>query len=478
MRLDPEILDGPPETGARILALARLADAEEALGRTADPKDREASRALADATVRLAAALAALAPGLAGAVPPALRTELDPIARAAATARDPDVLATWLAAARGELPGPYRGALDWLADRVERRARRAREEVLADAAPRLRKLLPRLAAALTARRGAIPRPDAPATFAALHAGALRAQTRALREALAAVAGPGDAAALEVAREEARRLGDLLAPLRTMGLGAEEAAGALEALRAPIEARREAVAAGVAVEGALLEARAEEVRRGEALAGLRPGLLALLNVAEQRGAAAERELAVHLRTTATPVTDAAYAVVAALEASGADAAEEEGKVVPAAAPERRFLVTAIPSEGQGGDVEALEQGWLPGDARESVGVTRSALGEQWFRARAPARGRPGRVETISRADFDAFWPLTEGRRVAKRRHLVAAATGWHFDEYVDRPLVLAVAEEGNVEAPPEWLEPVLVREVSAERGYLDEALARRSARRTA
>jgi len=62
--------------------------------------------------------------------------------------------------------------------------------------------------------------------------------------------------------------------------------------------------------------------------------------------------------------------------------------------------------------------------------------------------------------------------------VAAATGWHFDEYVDRPLVLAVAEEGNVEAPPEWLEPVLVREVSAERGYLDEALARRSARRTA
>src|SRR6266545_6010651 len=146
MRLDPEILDGPPETGARILALARLADAEEALGRTADPKDRGAPYALADATVQLAAALSALAPApaLAGAVPAALRTELDPIARAAATARDPDVLAGWLAAARGELPGAYRGALDWLADRVERRARRAREEVLAEAAPRLRKFLPRL----------------------------------------------------------------------------------------------------------------------------------------------------------------------------------------------------------------------------------------------------------------------------------------------------------------------------------------------
>jgi len=477
MRLDPEILDGPPETGARILALARLADAEEALGRTADPKDRGAPRALADATERLAAALSALAPALAGAVPAALRTELDQGARDAAPAREPEILAAWLAAARGELPGTYRGALDWLADRVERRARRAREEVAADAAPRLRRLLPRLAAALTARRAAIPRAGAPATFAALHAGALRVQTHALREALAAVAGQGDGLGLEAARSEARRLGDLLAPLRAAGFGAAEAAGALEALRAPLEARQEALAAALAVEGALLEARAEEVRRGEALAGLRPGLLALLNIAGQRGAAAERDLALHLRTKATPVTDAAYAVVAALEPSGEEEDEDAGAAAPAAQ-ERRFLVTVIPPEGQGGDVEALEQGWLPGDSRESVGVTRSALGEQWFRARAAARGHPGRVETISRADFDAFWPLTEGRRIAKRRHLVAAAPGWHFDEYVDRPLVLAVAEEGNAEAPPPWLEPVLVREVSAERGYLDEALARRPARRSA
>jgi hypothetical protein len=114
----------------------------------------------------------------------------------------------------------------------------------------------------------------------------------------------------------------------------------------------------------------------------------------------------------------------------------------------------------------------------VGVTRSPLGAQWFRARAAARGRPGRVEAIDRDAFDALWPLTEGRRIAKRRHLVPAAPGWHFDEYVDRPLVLAVAGEGNAEPPPPWLEPVLVRDVSGERGYLDEALARRPARRSA
>jgi hypothetical protein len=87
-----------------------------------------------------------------------------------------------------------------------------------------------------------------------------------------------------------------------------------------------------------------------------------------------------------------------------------------------------------------------------------------------------VEAIPRAEFEDFWPLTEGRRVSKRRHLVPVAPGWHFDEYLDRPLVLAVAEEGNADAPPAWMEPVLVRDVSAERGYLDEALARRTARR--
>jgi hypothetical protein len=89
-----------------------------------------------------------------------------------------------------------------------------------------------------------------------------------------------------------------------------------------------------------------------------------------------------------------------------------------------------------------------------------------------------VEGISKGDFEALWPLTEGRRIAKRRHLVASVPGWHFDAYLDRPLVLAVAEEGNPEAPPPWIEAVLVREVSAERGYLDEALARRPARRSA
>jgi hypothetical protein len=476
MRLDSELLEGPPETGARVLALARLADAEDALARLLDAKDAAGARPLPDATARLVAALRSLAPALGGAVPAALLSDLDAATRAAAPAREPVALAGWLAAARGDLPAPYRGAVDWLADRVDRRCRRAREELAAEAAPRLRRVLPRLHGALTGRRVA-PRAGVPPTFAAFLGQALRGQTKTLRDAVLAAAGPSDAAGLETVRAEARRLHDHLEPLREAVPAAEAAAVLLDGLRAPLEDALAAAAARGAVDGALLEARAEEVRRGEVLAGLRPGLLALLRVAEQGEASAHRELAEPLGARATALVDAAYAAVAALEGPQEEELPEDDGAPPPAA-ERRFLVTVIPPEGLGGDVETLEQGWLPGDGRESVGVARGPLGEQWFRARAAARGRPGRVETIDRGEFADLWPLTEGRRIAKRRHLVAAAPGWHFDEYLDRPLVLAVSEEGNADAPPPWLEPVVVRDVSEERGYLDEALARRPARRTA
>ncbi len=476
MRLDSEILDGPPEAGARIVALARLAEAEDAFAALAEPRAADALRGFRRALRRLRATLRALAPALAGALPAEHLACLGAVLRRTAPLRDAEVVGGWLQAIRGELAGPYRGALDWLADRVERRRQDAEEEQAEVVARRFRRLAPRLHHDLATRRAASARPGAPATFAAMLGAALRAQTRALREAILAAAGPGDAAGLERARVEARRLADLLETLRGSEVDEAAAAAALHGLEELLRERREAYAAETTLEGALLDARAEEIRRGAtAIAGLRPGLLAILRLAQKRGAdLAARIAAEHLDLKATPLTDAAYAVVAALEGRGGD--EDAKEAGPPAAPERRFLVTAIPPEGRGGDVEELEQGWLPGDGRESVGVTRSPLGEQWFRARAPAPGRPGRVENVSRSEFEAFWPLTEGLRIAKRRHLVTAAPGWHFDEYLDRPLVLAVAEEGNVEDPLPWLEPVLVREVSEERRYLDEALARRPARR--
>jgi hypothetical protein len=173
-----------------------------------------------------------------------------------------------------------------------------------------------------------------------------------------------------------------------------------------------------------------------------------------------------------VLDRAYEVVAALEARAGAGAEDGEK------PRRRFLLLRVPEPALWGDAAEVEKGWLPGDrVRECFGVGRSRAGESFFRAVATGAGarRAEASEEIPREVFEAFWPLTEGRRVHKRCHLPPGDPGWRFDEYLDRSLVLAVAEPGHEGEPPEWLEPYVVREVTGERGYLDEALARRPPR---
>jgi hypothetical protein len=146
---------------------------------------------------------------------------------------------------------------------------------------------------------------------------------------------------------------------------------------------------------------------------------------------------------------------------------------AARPEPRLLLTGLPPEAAGAGVEEVAQGWLSGD-HERVGRVRSAEGERYFRARPGPRGQAA-VEVISRADFDAYWPLTAGRRLSHRSHRIIALPGWRFDEFADPRVVLAVVERDGDPSPPAWLEPAVVRDVTGERGYRDEALARRAQR---
>jgi hypothetical protein len=124
----------------------------------------------------------------------------------------------------------------------------------------------------------------------------------------------------------------------------------------------------------------------------------------------------------------------------------------------------------------EAGWLPDTAgREGFRVLRSASGERHLREIAVGRGaRRGTVlEPIDAATFDAYWPLTAGRRLRRIRRVDPAGTGWRVDEYLDRPLALAVGPAGS--PVPAWVEPVRVRDVSGERAYRDDVVARRPPR---
>ncbi len=77
-------------------------------------------------------------------------------------------------------------------------------------------------------------------------------------------------------------------------------------------------------------------------------------------------------------------------------------------------------------------------------------------------------------FTTVWPLTEGRRVRKRRYRVETAAGvWEIDEFLDRHLVLAEIELERVDQiidMPDFVSAVLDREVTDDAAFTNYSLA--------
>jgi len=461
MRLDPETLDRLPDEGARVVCLALCADAEEAGRRVAGGEDEEALHDFRVALRRLRSALRAFAPLLGELVPGTLRKELRRLARATGPARDAEVLHGWLSGLAEAVPERYRPARDWLATRVEAARGEAYDQVEEELVPRFAELAPALAQRLAAGGGAPA--GSPDTYGAALAGLLRGHVQAVRQALQAVEVPADAAQAHRARIEVKRLRYLLEPLRgNARADAGEAVRGLKALQEVLGQLSDAHQATAELGAALVVAAAERAR-GEGEAALRPGLLFVERLAAERAEGLFARLRDGwLGSGAGALLDEVFEVVARLEWRDAEEAE----------PEQRLLLSDLPAEGRG-ESEELWQGWLAG-GREGFGKVAGREGERFFRSTSQGKGanRFEVVEEASRDEFEDYWPLTEGRRVHKRRHRPATAPGWAFDEYLDRKLVLAVAVDGGGATVPQWLEPAFVRDVTKERGYGDEALARR------
>ena len=143
-------------------------------------------------------------------------------------------------------------------------------------------------------------------------------------------------------------------------------------------------------------------------------------------------------------------------------------------ERKFLVTALPDGLEAG--EAIEQGYL---AIAPDGV------ETRIRRRAGAatltvKSGPGMVRVeeeipIEGERFDALWPLTEGRRVEKVRHLVAVEYGLTAERDVyggvlDGLLTAEIEFPSEAHArsfsPPSWVG----EEVTGDATYANQNLA--------
>jgi len=150
-------------------------------------------------------------------------------------------------------------------------------------------------------------------------------------------------------------------------------------------------------------------------------------------------------------------------------------------ERKYLLRALPPAECLAGATALEidQGYLPGVLiNERLRRTRGPDGVKYYRTMKFGGGLD-RLELEDETNEDYFmatWPFTRGARVRKRRYLIPDRdVVWEIDEFLDRPdLWLAEVELDHVDHAitiPDWLSPVLVREVTFEKGFTNRALAR-------
>ena len=146
-------------------------------------------------------------------------------------------------------------------------------------------------------------------------------------------------------------------------------------------------------------------------------------------------------------------------------------------ERKFLLTGLPAMNGATAAIEIEQGYLPGTRLvERLRRAVSPDGERLTRAVKQGSGiaRLEIEETVTAEDFARLWPLTEGRRIRKRRHRVPdGPLTWEIDEFLDRDLVLAEVELANPAAAPalpSWLAPYVCREVTDDASYSNFRLA--------
>ncbi|MGH2961831.1 MAG: CYTH domain-containing protein [Solirubrobacterales bacterium] len=148
-------------------------------------------------------------------------------------------------------------------------------------------------------------------------------------------------------------------------------------------------------------------------------------------------------------------------------------------ERKFLLDERPGWLDEHPSTAIRQGYLAIVEGESEVRLREKGGATFLTVKRGS-GEVRREEEVElrREQFDALWPLTEGRRVSKRRYAVAHDDHTIEVDVFEHPLagiLLAEVEFHSEEAsaafdPPSWLGT----EVTGDGRYANESLAMRGA----
>ena len=489
MRLTGDLVDRPAEEGARLVALSLLAEADGAAKRLADGTGGEALHDFRVALRRLRTVVRAFRPWMEASVRRREERRLKKIARSTNGARDAEVQLSWLSERARPVGGRERAGLDCLRERLEGRLRPGEEgrTGLLDLYARTSR---KLGARLSTYESHLGKADPDGSFGSVLAVLLREQLVVLREALSGAVDSEDQDVAHRARIEAKRLRYLLEPLRADPHAEVRAAlRPLKRLQDVLGELHDAHVLGAEVESCAADSAAERARRLHAAARAGPlgarsaraalgpspraGLLALDRLVRSHQDALFQALRCEVEgESLAAVAREVEAVAAALEPSAAAGDEVE----------RRYLLSALPPAAAAAPAWEVALGLMPGERiRERLCRVRGPDGERFYRSvrQGSGRRRAEAEEEVAPEVFEALWPLTEGRRLAKVRHRLAdGEVAWEVDAFVDRPLVLArvrLPSFASEVPPPPWLSPFLVREVTREPAYRSGSLAGTGAR---
>lgn len=494
--------DLPVPIGVRLIARRHLDDAAAAHARLHGRRDTEALHDFRVALRRLRSTIRAYRAALDDTVKRADRQALRAIARATSATRDLEVQLAWLRRRRGMSPDAAAGARI-LANRLRKEKRDADRKAM-DVVARFAKTRERLQTRLTHYSAEIDPVDPLRTPTTAETAAATAVLYAasLSTRMATVRNVEDGARAHGARIAGKRLRYLLEPYQPsapngestiellksfqddfgdlhdldvmLGLVSRELARSRRRTKPP-NADDETAASGeprvLFDDPSRLEKSADGADAAEAASPSPPSVEPLAALEEyvrlQRDTTFSAVQKTWLHGDARSLFHEVDTFAAALRSHAAPEIEIE----------RKYLLRGMPRR-KGSRSVRIDQGWLPGERLlERIRRVREADGGvRYYRSLKSGRGIARREieEETTEQVFRTLWPLTKGRRIAKRRMIVDdGAFTWEIDRFHGRDLVLAEVELPSPETPvvpPRWLEKWVVREVTGEPDYLNSNLA--------
>ncbi len=475
------LLTTTPFDAARAIALHYVGQAREAAPRLADPTDEEALHDFRVAVRRLRTTLRAWREFFADAVPREHSRAWDELQRSTGAGRDAQVAMSWIADERETADAEHRRGFDLVNAGLDVRFQDSMTAVRTSGTGAFDALDSKLRELLGSD---VPPSDQ--TFADALITSVCGHAQRLSRILRRVRKRSHRNRMHKLRIACKRLRYLLEPLADSVVSTVPVIQHCRSLQGVLgdlndtyvlEGELNEVLLGVETQTGEDGAAADEAAVDEAAvdgaAAHGAGVEELLRrVRDRQKKLFKRLRREWLKTGGSALLEAVGAFVQDLSKEARDVFEIEHKYLLETLPER-LADAELPKR-----VFEIHQGWLPGERfRERLRRKESADGVTYTRTLKFGAGvrRVEVEEEVSKKFFDKTWPLTEGSRVLKRRHVVSeGAHEWELDEFLDRELFLAEVElrdENEAVDPPGWLAPHVVRQVTGESEYVNLNLAR-------